>query len=152
MNGVLVIVPCGKAKIWDRKPHVGAISAREAYTGPPFKVNREYAETFGDRWVILSAKHGFMNPDFPIPGPYNVTFKEPSSDPVSVAKLKEQIADLGLDSFPTVIALGGKEYLAVLNNAFASTQVIIHAPFAGLSIIKMMPAVKQATKLNKPGI
>jgi len=38
-------------------------------------VNREYAEHFGDRWVILSAKYGFLNPEDTIEGTYNVTFK-----------------------------------------------------------------------------
>lgn len=32
--------------------------AEEAYTGTPFVVNREYARSFGDAWVILSAKYG----------------------------------------------------------------------------------------------
>jgi hypothetical protein len=34
MRGVLVIVPCGQAKIWDRHPQLGSVSARDAYTGP----------------------------------------------------------------------------------------------------------------------
>jgi hypothetical protein len=43
--------------------------------GTPFKVNREYAQRFGDSWVALSAKYGFLWLDDPISGPYNVTFK-----------------------------------------------------------------------------
>ena len=152
MNGVLVIIPCGKGKVWDRKPHAGAVRARDAYTGAPFKVNREYAETFGSRWIILSAKYGFVNPDFLIPEPYNVTFKKRSSGPVSVAKLKEQIADFGLDRFPTVIALGGKEYRAAVREAFASRPVRIHTPFEGLSNGKMMQATKEAIRLQQLGI
>ena len=58
--GTLVIVPCGKSKIWDRDPDAGPTAARAAYVGSPFKVNREYAETFGEAWVILSAKYGFL--------------------------------------------------------------------------------------------
>jgi len=46
-GGVLVIVPCGKAKAWDRTPQVGAVPARDAYVGGPFKANRDYAERFG---------------------------------------------------------------------------------------------------------
>lgn len=44
----LIIVPCGLAKIWDKSPQAGPVPARLAYTGPPFKVNREYAEHFSD--------------------------------------------------------------------------------------------------------
>ena len=152
MNDVLVIVPCGKGKIWDKKPQAGAVPARDAYTGAPFKVSRQYAEVFAATWVILSAKYGFINPDFLIPEPYNVTFKRLSSGPVPMAKLKEQIADLGLDKFPTVIALGGKEYRTAVTEAFSSQPVAIHTPFAGLFSGKMMQATKEAIRSGKPGI
>lgn len=58
----LIIVPCGLAKIWDRYPETGSALARFAYTGAPFKVNCEYADHFAIRWVILSAKYGFLDP------------------------------------------------------------------------------------------
>lgn len=44
LKGPLVIVPCGQEKIWDKKPDLGPVPARDVYTGAPFKVNREYAE------------------------------------------------------------------------------------------------------------
>ncbi len=37
---VLVIVPCGLSKIWDKNPNAGPMPAKDAYTGSPFKVNR----------------------------------------------------------------------------------------------------------------
>jgi hypothetical protein len=54
----MVIVPCGKRKIWDKHPDQGPTHAAEAYTGAPLRLNRRYAERFGDRWVVLSAKYG----------------------------------------------------------------------------------------------
>lgn len=54
----LVIVPCGKRKIWDKHPDQGPTRADDAYIGTPFTLNRTYAERFGDRWVVLSAKYG----------------------------------------------------------------------------------------------
>jgi hypothetical protein len=63
----LVVVPCGKSKVWDREPHRGPTPAREAYVGNLFKVGRRYAEAFSDEWVILSAKYGLIQPDFVIP-------------------------------------------------------------------------------------
>jgi len=84
MANTLVIIPCGQGKIWDKQPDAGAIQAQYAYTGAPFKVNKEYAEYFADRWVILSAKYGFIDPDYIIPGPYNISFKKKSSGPVSM--------------------------------------------------------------------
>ena len=65
----LVIIPCGQAKVWAGEPQRGPTPAGEAYTGAPFKVNRAYAERHGDRWVILSAKYGFIPPDSLLPGP-----------------------------------------------------------------------------------
>ena len=144
MNRTLVIVPCGVAKIWDKEQHRGPTPAREAYVGAPFKVNREYAERFGDRWVILSAKYGLIDPDFLIPGPYNVTFKRKSPELVTIATLRRQIESLKLDSFATIIALGGKEYRGVLEEAFANARSQLHFPFAGLPIGKSMQAMRRA--------
>ncbi|MFD1732154.1 DUF6884 domain-containing protein [Deinococcus malanensis] len=62
MSGILVIVPCGASKIWAKQPDAGAVQAQDAYTGPPFVLHRQYAERFGDQWVILSAKYGFLQP------------------------------------------------------------------------------------------
>lgn len=55
-----VIVPCGKSKIWNKKSNVSDVKVRDVYIGAPFKVNREYTESFGVDWVILSAKYGFL--------------------------------------------------------------------------------------------
>ena len=42
----LVIVPCGRSKVWKKRPEAGPTKAKNAYVGSPFKVNREYAEMF----------------------------------------------------------------------------------------------------------
>lgn len=36
--------------------------ARDLYTSTLFKLGREYAEKFGDSWVIVSALHGVLQP------------------------------------------------------------------------------------------
>jgi hypothetical protein len=150
VNATLVIVPCGQGKLWDRQPKVGPTPARDAYTGAPFKVNREFAERFGARWVILSAKYGFISPDFVIPGPYEVTFKRKSTNPISVAALRAQVRDQGLGQFPTVIGLGGKEYVSAVREAFALWPVKLLFPFAGLPIGKMMQATRRAIESGVP--
>jgi len=146
----LVIVPCGQAKIWDRQPFAGAIAARDAYSGGPFGINRAYAERFADRWVVLSAKYGFISPDFMIPGPYNVTFKRKDPSPVGVATLREQVQRQRLMEFNPIIALGGKEYQRAVRAAFEPWSVKIVAPFAGLPIGKTMQAVKRAIAAGDP--
>lgn len=119
MSQTPVVVPCGKAKIWEKTPDAGPAPARDTYTGAPFKVNRECAERFGDEWVILSAKYGFLKPTDLVDGAYNVTFKEASTRPIAIDALRRQIRERGLDKFNEVIALGGKDYRLVLEAAFA---------------------------------
>ena len=144
----LVIVPCGRSKIWDKHPTAGPTVAKDGYTGIPFKLNRKYAETFGDTWVILSAKYGFITPDFVLLGPYEVTFKRKSSAPVSTDVLQLQVVDQRLSDFQIIIGLGGKEYCSAIESAFQQTTVEVQFPFAGLPIGKSMQAIKHA--IQKP--
>ena len=144
MNPLLVIVPCGQRKIWETAPQRGPVPACDAYTGAPFKVNRAYAERFATDWVILSAKYGFLRPEALIPGPYNVTFKRLSTGSVSLAVLRQQVREQGLDRFRRVIGLGGREYRSMIEQAFSDSPVGICFPFAGLPIGKAMQATKEA--------
>jgi hypothetical protein len=140
-----VVVPCGKAKIWDKIPQAGPTSARDAYSGTPFKINRQYAERFGDRWVVLSAKYGFLNPDDSVEGPYDVTFKRRSPVPIDDAALRQQIHEKGLhDGFEDVIGLGGQDYRAVLKRAFATSDTALYFPFSGMRLGPSFSATKRA--------
>jgi hypothetical protein len=143
-NG-LVIVPCGRAKVWDKHPDAGPTAAVHAYTGAPFTVNRQYAEQSGRDWMILSAKYGFLRPTDVIPGPYETTFKRRATDPISFGALREQVAQLGLNRYTDAIGLGGKEYRAAIEAAFSGTPVNLKFPFSGLPIGKAMGATKRAT-------
>lgn len=144
-SGLLVIVPCGKAKIWTKHPQAGPTAAADAYVGAPFTVNRRYAEQVGDDWVILSAKHGFLRPTDVIPGPYETTFKRRSTNPIGLAALREQVEQMSLGDYNEVIGLGGKEYRAAIEAAFEGTRVRLSFPFARLPIGKAMAATKSAT-------
>jgi hypothetical protein len=75
--------------------------------------------------MILSAKYGFIEPDFIIPGNYDVTLKRPRTNPVSVEKLKEQIREKGLDRFDKVVMLGGQDYIETAERAFYNFKVRI---------------------------
>lgn len=147
---MLVVVPCGRAKVWDRHPKAGPTPACRAYVGGPFTVHRRYAERFGDAWVILSAKYGFLRPCDLVPGPYNVTFKRRSSRPIDPASLLQQIRDQRLDQFDQVIVLGGADYRARVETAFASTSVQLHCPFAGLPLGWSLQAANQAVSAGRP--
>jgi len=146
----LVVVPCGKRKIWNRHPSAGPTKAEDVYVGAPFKVNREYAEKYGSRWVVLSAKYGFIDPDFIIPGNYDVTFKDASTSPISIRKLKEQIKQKGLDGFDMVVVSGGRDYADIVSQAFSDFEVRIKAPVAGLPLGRAMGAVRKAIDEGRP--
>jgi len=96
MVNILIIVPCGKRKIWDHQPRHGPTQAKDAYEGTLFRLNRRYAEMYGDGWLVLSARYGFIAPDFVIPGPYDVTFKKKASNPIDIESLQVQVAKLDL--------------------------------------------------------
>ena len=148
MINLLVIIPCGQSKIWQKEPKHGPAKAKEAYTGAPFKVNREFAEKFADKWMILSAKYGFIDPDFVIPADYNVTFKRLSTNPISIDALKEQIRKRNLQVFDNVIALGGKDYSSKVKLVFVQSAKV-YVPTRGLLVGKGMHHVKSLLKLGK---
>lgn len=150
MQGILVIVPCGKEKIWDREPGRGPTAACEAYTSGFFRTNRAYAERFGDASVVLSAKYGFVRPFDLLPGTYNVTFNRKASGLATVEMLREQIRELALDGYGTIVCLGGTQYRRVVEEAFAPFGTKIVAPFAGLKIGAMQGATKRAVTTGEP--
>jgi len=147
----LVIVPCGRAKIWDKQPHQGPTPAAEAYISNVFRRNRQYAERFGDGCVILSAKYGFMEPAFEIPECYNVSFRHPSTLPIPYETLRRQVEEAELDRYSAVVGLGGKTYREAVTAAFASSPVRLVFPFAGLPIGRMMHETIRAIETGHPG-
>jgi len=106
----LCIVSCGSRKIWDTNPNAGAAKAKYVYIGPFAKKCREYAERFyPSSWCILSAKHGFLFPDDIVPGPYNVSFNDKKTNPITIKELSVQKSEKGLDAYDRIIVLGGKK-------------------------------------------
>ena len=146
---LLVIVPCGQIKIWKKEPSHGPAKAKNAYIGAPFKVNKAFAEKFADKWIVLSSKYGFIDPEFIIPKDYNVTFKKPSTNPINTDALLKQLKQKNLDSYDVVIALGGEDYSSIVKKVFMKVSKVI-APTEGLPIGKAMGHVKSLIKLEKP--
>lgn len=146
----LVIVPCGRGKVWDLDPTAGPTPARDVYQGAPFKVNREYAEKFADRWVILSAKYGFIDPDFVIPENYDVTFNSPESRPITPDDLRRQAEERGLSRYDLVVVLGGSTYSSLARQVFRDFNSTVVAPTAGLPIGLAMSKVRRAIDERRP--
>lgn len=55
----LILVGCVKSKI----KTAAEVRAKDLYDSPLWKCRRKYAERFGGSWYILSAKHGFLDPE-----------------------------------------------------------------------------------------
>ena len=68
MRETIALVSCVKQK------QQRSAQARDLYTSPLFRKMRAYAERFADRWFILSAKYGLLDPDTVIE-PYEQTLK-----------------------------------------------------------------------------
>ena len=83
---------------------------------------------------MLSAKYGFISPEFMIPGPYEVSLKHPATGPISVDRLHDQIREQNLAHYPVIAGLGGKDYRAAVEAAFTDLPVSLVCPFAGLSL------------------
>jgi hypothetical protein len=146
----LVIISCGRAKIWDKEPKAGPNKARDAYSSPYFRDNRRYAEKFGDRWLILSAKYGFIDPNFVIPGAYEVTFKKRTPRPIGDEALAEQVRVKRLAStYDLVEVIGGSDYAERVRRAFDGTGIRVTAPIEGLSLGKGWHEVQAQLRIGR---
>jgi len=90
---ILYVVNCTKKKIWDEDPTAPPyIPARFAYRGKSFLEFLKFIKPIEHtcRWLILSAKYGFIEPWHPISN-YNVTFDDPNTGPISDETLRNQV-------------------------------------------------------------
>lgn len=137
----LVIVPESQKRIWKYNPSCGPTKAKDAYVGEPFAVNKAFAERFGDRWVILSAKFGFINPDYVIPKDYTESFYRPTTRPIGTEALRQQMKDKRLRDFDIIIALGGRDYTEIVKNVFEDNPKTIVVT-QGLPVKKALSRVR----------
>jgi len=146
----LCIVPCGKAKIWDKYPDAGSTKAKDVYTGPYARKCQEYARNFYPKtWRILSAKYGFLKPDDIISGTYNVSFKDKKTKPIGTEKLLAQSKRGRLNSYARIIVLGGRYYTRVIEKVFKSKT--IEMPLSGCAGIgHMMKRLNELISAGQP--
>lgn len=144
-----MFVSCGQRKIWDKVPNAGPTRAKDAYIGPFARMCIKYAERFyPNSYVILSAKYGFMFPDEVIPGNYNITFRDPSTNPITVEELKMQAKRKGLDRYDEIVVIGGKRYVEIVRECFPGKKIA--APLQGIGRMgRMISAMKRAIRSGK---
>lgn len=147
----LCIISCGKRKVWDKNPNAGPNKARYVYIGSFATKCREYAEKFYPfSWCILSAKYGFLFPDNIVHGPYNASFKNKRTNPVSIEELIHQVIRKRLDAFDRIVVLGGKDYVNVIKEVFKKKN--IHTPLddcqgIGYMMRKLNDSIKRGIPL-----
>ena len=125
----IAVIPCGSQQIWDKDPTAvnRTIHAKEAYISEYHRLCKHYAIKFSDRWVILSTKHGYLDPDDVIPGKYNVPdFIKPDS--ITLEKAVHQISQKKLSEYGKVLAIGGMNHVRFISDSFKKypTIEIVH--------------------------
>lgn len=151
-DGPLIIVPCGRTKIWAKTPNAGATAACDAYTGTQFRAARRFAEEHAGSWIILSAKYGFISPDAMIEN-YDVAFSKLINGYYRPVEMLGQVSDETLRSQAEqlVAAHGSKEirclvadaYRLKIERAFRDLPVTLTFPIAGLRQHAMMAYLAQ---------
>ncbi|QYR19988.1 hypothetical protein KZ483_19220 [Paenibacillus sp. sptzw28] len=128
----LCIIPCGVKKIWDSNPEAsGPYEAQIVYTGTLHKKCQYYANMFFEKWVILSAKYGFLLPGDTVPDNYNAAFGSNSSQIIPLAELRLQAEDKQLTDIQEIVVLGGKKFTSIIPQIFVSPDIKIEYPLIG---------------------
>ncbi len=122
----VALVSCVKSK--QATPH----PAKDLYTSPLFRGLRRYAEAHADRWFILSAKYGLLDPDRVV-DPYEKTLNK-----MSTAARREWADEVKVDlarvlpSGAEVIVLAGERYRENLMPFFQERGHPVQVPLEGL--------------------
>ncbi|GAB2555106.1 DUF6884 domain-containing protein [Gracilibacillus alcaliphilus] len=146
----LCILPCGRKKIWDKQPEQGAVDAADAYIGVLHRLCRQYADLYVKEWVIISGKHGLLQPNDTVPGNYDLTFQPNHPEVITVEQLREQVKAKQLDQFERIIALTGKKYQPVINRVFSEAQDIQYPLLGTRGIGEIQHLLKESIISGKP--
>jgi len=129
---LLFVVSCTKKKIWNEKPDADEyFKAVQAYLGDDFVdwVKDPLSEKV--RWIILSAKYGFIEPNHPISN-YDVTFNDPETGPISDQTLINQVKyqcrwkdRRKLNSFKQIVVRGSPTYFQKAKIAFCPSKASV---------------------------
>lgn len=138
-----VIAGCGDAKR-DRELEPGSLRikrypAKDLYTSTYFGKKREFAETVGDQWMILSALHGLLPPGEAIK-PYDVAIDDLDDERLdqlahqvgmTLIEWVAQVQGKGHD-VEEIVVLAGTKYLDPLRERdafYTGTDVRVSYPF-----------------------
>lgn len=139
----LCVVTPSLRRAWDSEPQF-PIRAGRAFTGSFSKKCQAYAERFyKGSWCLLDPAHGFVWPEEVIRRPHQRCLYRLETEPLRVEQLRLQVRRRQLDDYDTVVVLGGKRFILLVEESFPARRV--RAPLAGLGGIgEMMRALNDA--------
>jgi cytoplasmic iron level regulating protein YaaA (DUF328/UPF0246 family) len=133
---VLIIIECSKEKLG----YTGSIKApaKMMYQGRLFKTVKEYAETMGFDYVIISAKYGLVFPNEIIEG-YEKVLKT-AEDVERIRPMVEEKLKPILTNYKKILVIAGEKYRDVLRNLWDARFVTIKSKGYGdlCRIIKIL--------------
>ena len=133
----VVLVGCGDSK------RNGKHAAKDLYDSNYFDLKREYGETVGDSWYIVSAEYGLLAPN-EVVETYDTHISE-----VDIRAWEEQVSgELPDLQGATVQVLAGEEYIQALDLTLDLYAENVEYPTRGLSIGKRMQWLKENIPSN----
>lgn len=133
----MIVVGCGR-----RKQAVAA-KARELYTGSLFRAARRYAEASGQRWVVLSAAHGVIDPDVVV-RPYDQVL-ELEGDELARWARKAAVSIYNHGPTSEVVILAGARYAVPVVAELAELGMRAREPLLGLGMGRRLSWFKRET-------
>ena len=123
-----------------------ATPAKELYVSPWFKKARQYVETNGGNWFILSAKYGLVHPDQVIE-PYELTLNQMAKvdrRKWATRVFAQLLPRLSHDLSLTILA--GSRYREFLEDWLISKSDQVFVPMRGLGIGKQLKWLTEAVE------
>lgn len=127
------IVGCGSQKL-DLSGDKGPVTISRLYTSNYFELKRKYAKTCCDEYLILSAKHGLVQPGFYVTDDYDLTVTDLDGTGLSqwVSDVSSELRRIGkYHPEDTLVMLAGQDYLEPLEGALSHLPNEIEYPFEG---------------------
>ena len=142
----VLLLGCVKLK------HTRALPARDLYRSPLWVRRRAYAESRGYPWMILSAKHGLVDPDRRL-APYDLALTDLSTNAQRrwgervVSSLRTRFGSLSAVTFEVH---AGEAYRRAIEPGLLANGAPLVAPLAGLSIGAQLAWYPSHTKPAEP--
>ena len=135
----IILISCTNKKLEEIAP------AKEMYTPSPFfRKMRAYAERFGDKWFILSAKHHLLSPEEVIE-PYNVflgDFSKNERKDWAMEVLSELKNEVYRDD--EIVLIAGRKYTEFLIKPLQSGGYKVSWPVEGMRFGEQMHWLEKA--------